>query len=193
MGIFRVIGKEVTKAVDYVVDKNRKAAMINRLRIVIKNERENTARAYVALGKYYMEHLRNPDDTQAEHLCQAVEESEARMKKAFNKLDEITSPVEEEEQCAGCNDDCDACPYYEELDPFQRQELAHSADHADGADDDIPGAPFVNEAHDAAAAEEERQEAEIHADAEAASHINPEVTAGKPDIFGEAAEDDAEQ
>ena len=58
MGIFRVIGNEVTKAVDYVVDKNRKAAMINRLRIVIKNERENTARAYVALGKYYMEHLK---------------------------------------------------------------------------------------------------------------------------------------
>ena len=52
MGIFSVIGNEVTKAVDYVVEKNRKAAMINRLRIVIKNERENTARAYVALGKY---------------------------------------------------------------------------------------------------------------------------------------------
>ena len=65
MGIFSVIGNEVTKAVDYVVEKNRKAAMINRLRIVIKNERENTARAYVALGKYYMEHLRNPEDAQA--------------------------------------------------------------------------------------------------------------------------------
>ena len=38
MGIFSVIGNEVTKAVDYVVEKNRKAAMINRLRIVIKNE-----------------------------------------------------------------------------------------------------------------------------------------------------------
>ena len=82
MGIFSVIGNEVTKAVDYVVEKNRKAAMINRLRIVIKNERENTARAYVALGKYYMEHLRNPEDAQAEQLCKAVEESEARMRKA---------------------------------------------------------------------------------------------------------------
>ena len=49
MGIFSVIGNEVTKAVDYVVEKNRKAAMINRLRIVIKNERENTARAMLRL------------------------------------------------------------------------------------------------------------------------------------------------
>ena len=66
MGIFRVIGNEVTKAVDYVVDKNRKAAMINRLRIVIRTSGENTARApMLRWGKYYMEHLRNPDDTQA--------------------------------------------------------------------------------------------------------------------------------
>ena len=165
MGIFSVIGNEVTKAVDYVVEKNRKAAMINRLRIVIKNERENTARAYVALGKYYMEHLRNPEDAQAEQLCKAVEESEARMRKAFNKLDEIASPVEE---------------------------LAHCAGHADEADDDIPAAPFVNEAHDAAAAEEERQEAEKHAELEDAPAPASGVTAGKPDIFGEAAEDDAE-
>ena len=189
MGIFSVIGNEVTKAVDYVVEKNRKAAMINRLRIVIKNERENTARAYVALGKYYMEHLRNPEDAQAEQLCKAVEESEARMRKAFNKLDEIASPVEEEDQCAGCNDDCDVCPYY---DAAQREELAHCAGHADEADDDIPAAPFVNEAHDAAAAEEERQEAEKHAELEDAPAPASDVTAGKPDIFGEAAEDDAE-
>lgn len=192
MGIFSVIGNEVTKAVDYVVEKNRKAAMINRLRIVIKNERENTARAYVALGKYYMEHLRNPEDAQAEQLCKAVEESEARMRKAFNKLDEIASPVEEEDQCAGCNDDCDVCPYYEDLDATQREELAYSAGHADEADDDIPAAPFVNEAHDAAAAEEERQEAEKHAELEDAPSSASDVTAGKPDIFGEAAEDDAE-
>lgn len=193
MGIFSVIGNEVTKAVDYVVDKNRKAAMINRLRIVIKNERENTARAYVALGKYYMEHLRNPDDLQAEQLCKAVEESEARMKKAFNKLDQISSPVEDEDACAGCNDDCDVCPYYEDLDQTQRQELARSADSADELEDDIAEAPFVNAAHDEAAAEEERQEAEISADIEEAAPIDPNVTAGKPDILGEAAEDEPEQ
>ena len=53
-------------------------------------------------------------------------------------------------------------------------------------------APFVNEAHDAAAAEEERQEAEKHAELEDAPAPASDVTAGKPDIFGEAAEDDAE-
>ena len=103
-----------------------------------------------------------------------------------------SSPVEEEDQCAGCNDDCDVCPYYEDLDATQREELAHCAGHADEADDDIPAAPFVNEAHHAAAAEEERQEAEKHAELEDAPSPASGVTAGKPDIFGEAAEDDAE-
>lgn len=183
MSIFRVIGNEVTKAVDYVVDKNRRAAMINRLRIVIKNERENTARAYVALGKYYMDHLRNPDDAQAEQLCKSVEESETRMKKAFNKLDEVASPVEEEDCC----DECDQCPYYDELNQDQREELAKSAEDADEAEDGLPQRPFVNPAHDAAAAEEERQEAEESAP------VAPNVTAGKPEILEEAAEDEPKQ
>ena len=38
----------------------------------------------------------------------------------------------------------------------------------------------------------ERQEAEKHAELEDAPAPASDVTAGKPDIFGEAAEDDAE-
>jgi len=57
MNFFENVTGRVTKAVDYVVEKNRKAALINRIRIVIKNERENEARAYVALGKYYFQNL----------------------------------------------------------------------------------------------------------------------------------------
>ncbi|WP_050696691.1 hypothetical protein [Anaeromassilibacillus senegalensis] len=190
MNIFNVIGSEVSKAVDYVVEKNRKTAMINRLRVVIKNERENTARAYVALGKYYMEHLRDANDEQAEQLCQAVEESERRMRKAFDKLDEITAPTEEEDDaCADCNDDCDICPYYEDLNEVQRQELAQSGETADEEESDVAEKPFINLMHDEAAAEEERLAAE---ESEEADPIPPTVTAGKEDILGEAAEDEPE-
>ncbi|WP_277668680.1 hypothetical protein [Caproiciproducens galactitolivorans] len=110
MSIFNNVSEKLAKAVDYVVEKNRKAALINRIRIVIKNERENEARAYIALGKYYFHNLRDENNEETEHLCRAVEESERRMKKAFEKLDEITSSGEEaEDECTDCGDDC-CCP-----------------------------------------------------------------------------------
>lgn len=130
MNFFEGITSNVTKAVDFVVEKNRKAAIINRIRIVIKNERENEARAYVALGKYYYEHLRDPQNEETEHLCRAVDFSDRRMKKAFAKLDEITAPEGcEEDDCADCADDCDYCPYYDEADDPQNG----------SADDEITG------------------------------------------------------
>lgn len=111
MSIFNNVSEKVTKAVDYVVEKNRKAALINRIRIVIKNERENEARAYIALGKYYFHNMRDEENEETEHLCRAVEDAERRMKKAFEKLDEITSPEEiTEDECADCGDDCCCCP-----------------------------------------------------------------------------------
>lgn len=116
MNLFRSVTGSVTKAVDYIVEKNRKAALVNRIRIVIKNERETEARAYVALGKYYFETLRDAQNEETEALCKAVELSEQRMKKAFLKLDEITAPGEEEDACEDCHDDCDYCPCYDEND-----------------------------------------------------------------------------
>ncbi len=116
MNFFKSVTGSVTKAVDYVVEKNRKAALVNRIRIVIKNERESEARAYVALGKYYFENLRDAQNEETEALCKAVELSDQRMKKAFLKLDEITATGEDEDACADCHDDCDYCPCYDEND-----------------------------------------------------------------------------
>ncbi|MBE6822151.1 MAG: hypothetical protein E7518_03455 [Ruminococcaceae bacterium] len=112
MNFIESVTGNVTKAVDYLVEKNRKAAVMNRLRIVIKNERDNEARAFAALGKYYYQHLRDPENEETEHLCRAVDFSDRRMKKAFAKLDEIASPKGcEEDSAADCADDCDFCPY----------------------------------------------------------------------------------
>jgi len=92
MNFFETVSSNMTKAVDFVVEKNRKAAMMNRLRIVIKNERENESRAFAALGKYYYEHLRDSQTEETEHLCRAVDFSDRRIKKAFAKMDEIAAP-----------------------------------------------------------------------------------------------------
>ena len=115
MNLFETVTGNVTKAVDYVVEKNRKAALVNRIRIVIKNERENQARSYVALGKYYFKNVRDAQNEETEPFCKAVEASELRMKKAFDKLDEITAPLGcDEDDCADCANDCDYCSCYDE-------------------------------------------------------------------------------
>ncbi len=114
MNIFEVVSNGISKAVGFVADKNHKAALINRLRIVIKNERENASRAYVALGKYYLENLRDPENELTERLCRSAEDSEARIRKAFAKLDAIASEnaaSEKEDSCEDCSDDCGCCPY----------------------------------------------------------------------------------
>lgn len=102
MDVFKNVADSVTKAVNFVVDKNRRAALINRLKIVIRNEKEVEARAYIELGRYYFENLRDPENSRTEPLCVAVENSDRRLKRAFAKLDEMLMPsgADEEEACA---------------------------------------------------------------------------------------------
>ena len=59
MKFLESLGNSIARCLDAVTERNHRASLINRLRIVIKNERETTARAYVALGKYYYDHLRD--------------------------------------------------------------------------------------------------------------------------------------
>ena len=105
MDVFKNLADSVTKAVDFVVDKNRRAALINRLKIVIRNEKDVEARAYIELGKYYFENLRDPENSRTEPLCVAVENADRRLKRAFAKLDEMLMPTGAAEEDA-CADEC---------------------------------------------------------------------------------------
>lgn len=109
MKFLESLGNSIAKCLDAVTERNHRASLINRLRIVIKNERETTARAYVALGKYYYDHLRDRDNEETERLCRDVDESTARMRRAFDKMNEIAESAHR--ACDGCEDDCSACPY----------------------------------------------------------------------------------
>lgn len=172
MSFFEILTDNVTKAVDYVVEKNRKAALINRIRIVIKNERENQARAYIALGKYYFRNLRDPQNEETERFCKAVEVSEKRMKKAFNKLDEITAP-------AGCDDDdCDDCSCCCKEDDVQSfyDDVAVTAEEGamnSGPDDDVPPSYQIIDMN---------QETVINEDEEAASDDDDLAHPANPEI-----------
>ena len=105
MEIFKNVAGSVTKAVNFVVDKNRRAAMINRLKIVIRNEKEIEARSYIELGRYYYENMRDESNGTTEPLCAAVDNADRRLKRAFMKLDEMMVPAgakQEEEEENGC-------------------------------------------------------------------------------------------
>ena len=97
----------ISKTVDYVVEKNRKAALINRVKTVIRSEERNMERAYMELGRYYYRTLRDPENKETEHFCRAVDHSSQRIDRAVTKLEEL-SGEDSDEGCASCAG-CDAC------------------------------------------------------------------------------------
>lgn len=116
MGFFDSIGGQIASSLDSLREKNHRAAVISRLHIVIKNERENSARAYVALGKYFYEHLRGQGNAETDALCACIDDSDRHMKRAFEQMDEIRESSYadvDESECADCNDDCSACKFHE--------------------------------------------------------------------------------
>lgn len=96
MNFWENAASSVTKAVDFIVDKNRKAAMMNRLKIVIRNEKEEQAHAYIQLGKYYYQNLRDEQNGDTEDFCKTVDTAGERLKRAYAKLDELAVPTEPE-------------------------------------------------------------------------------------------------
>jgi hypothetical protein len=132
MGIFNTVGDGVTKAIDFVVEKNRKIALINRVKMVIRNEQNNADLAYIALGKYYYRNMRDEDNSETEPFCAAAEKAINRRDRALLKLDELTSPCDcrsadvEEDECGECDSDCSDCPYSDDDD---NEDLGESMDY----------------------------------------------------------------
>lgn len=107
---FETVANGVTKTVDYVVEKNRRAALINRVKMVIRSEEKNIDQAYIQLGKYYFHKLRDPQNPDTEHFCRAIDHSNLRIDRAVTKLEELT--CEEEPVCSDCSccgSECGEC------------------------------------------------------------------------------------
>ena len=60
---FKTAGGAVQGAVKVVEEKNRRTALMNRLRTVIRCEEKAEERAYLALGRYYYHNLRDAENT----------------------------------------------------------------------------------------------------------------------------------
>ena len=98
---FKTAGGAVQGAVKVVEEKNRRTALMNRLRTVIRCEEKAEERAYLALGRYYYHNLRDAENTVTEPYCIDIEAAQKRIDAAVEKLEALTreddSEAEEEE------------------------------------------------------------------------------------------------
>ena len=109
MKILQTLGSTITRTVEQLVEKNHRAAMVNRIRLVIKNESESSTRLYEELGRYYFDHLRDPENKETERLCGSIEEHEARIHRAFGKMAEVAEEARAaKEAAAGEAPGCEA-------------------------------------------------------------------------------------
>lgn len=92
--VFKTAGGAMQNAVDVVAEKNRKTAMANRLRTVIRCEEKAAERAYLALGRYYYHNLRDASNAETENYCVGIETAEQRIEDAMLKLEELNREEE---------------------------------------------------------------------------------------------------
>lgn len=109
MKILSSVASNVTKAIDFVVEANRKNALINRIKAVVRCEEKNIDRAYIALGKYYFNNLRDKNLEETERHCLALENSRRRLDRALTRLEELTDEEEDEYDEYEDYEDCYAC------------------------------------------------------------------------------------
>ena len=108
--ILESIGMSISHAVDCVVEKNRRSAQINRLKLVIRREERISEKAYIALGKYYYHNLRDENDPVTEPHCVAVDQASRRLDRAITRLEDLfAKPEQTQDECSECEFDCNSC------------------------------------------------------------------------------------
>lgn len=87
MGLFQTIGQSVSEAVNFMGEKSRRAAYLNRIRAVIRCEEKAAEKQYLALGRYYYHNLRDKNNPVTEAHCAELDEIETRLESALTQLD----------------------------------------------------------------------------------------------------------
>lgn len=89
--VIDAIGKGISDAVDYVADKNKTNAQLNRIKTVIKHETDTLNKCYVTLGKYYYENMRDIATDENKKACELIESSLKNIDIAREKYFNIVS------------------------------------------------------------------------------------------------------
>ncbi len=89
MDFIKTLGSAVSGAKNYIVEKNKKSAIANRLKTAAKCQNQILDRAYLALGKYYYNNLRDVTNTVTEGHCAQIEITQKKLKDTLNALEEL--------------------------------------------------------------------------------------------------------
>ena len=190
---FKTAGGAVQGAVKVVEEKNRRTALMNRLRTVIRCEEKAEERAYLALGRYYYHNLRDAENTVTEPYCIDIEAAQKRIDAAVEKLEALTredgSEAEEEE--ITLDDVQEYTPTPEEEKEAEEARLAEEQAKAEQAEKERLAAEA--KAAEEKKAEEERQaelqrQAEEQAAQEAAQKAAEEAAKAAEQAAAPAAE-----
>lgn len=84
MNFVNKVGDTLSQSVNFIIDKNRQAAQLNRLKAIIQSETEALDRAYIALGKQYLDILEGKasKDIDVSILKESIKSSKLKLKKA---------------------------------------------------------------------------------------------------------------
>lgn len=80
-----------TDVAQALVEKSRLKAKANRIKQVIKADTELRNQAYIELGRYFYDNLRDEENDECEALCVVIDKTTARIDKASRKYVEIMS------------------------------------------------------------------------------------------------------
>ena len=90
MSVIEKISGALSDSLDYLIDKNRQRAQLNRMATVIKNETEILNRAYIALGKHYYKTLDGKaEDSDISQILDTIKSAKIRLKKAKTRYEYI--------------------------------------------------------------------------------------------------------
>lgn len=86
MDLLNTISCAVAAAYEAVANRNRQAAVNNRLKAIVRSEMGTINRAYIALGKHFYNDLRSQATGDEAVLCNAIDQAKERILKAREKL-----------------------------------------------------------------------------------------------------------
>lgn len=87
MSILSKLGRATVNALSSLEERNRRTAKLNRIRAVLKREEKAARQELLALGRYYYQNLRDPEDATAELHCAELDKIEKRMDVAVAELE----------------------------------------------------------------------------------------------------------
>lgn len=89
MGLYKILKKTVSDTFNSIVDANATQAQKNRLKVVMRNESRIINEAYIELGKYYYNNLREDSPENLANLCDRVDSARKRLSRAQVRYSEV--------------------------------------------------------------------------------------------------------